>query len=163
MSDWLFEPSMGPGAIVRHAFFLPKFFSVFFSPTEGSTTLSTVHLLCSLQKGLHLTLVFLQEPTTPLLFFPSFSSERDRKRMQMSNPPELIALSCFLLFSLQQSPSCLFSFFRPVVISHAEPSDILNLSVEAAHHDSSMLVCCLSLFPCRLNLHLPLMFQHPDR
>lgn len=24
-SDWLFEPSMGPGGIVRHAFFLPKF------------------------------------------------------------------------------------------------------------------------------------------
>lgn len=68
--------------------------------------------------------------------------------MQMSDPPELISHSLvlsatisFLLvhFFFQQTPTA-----GEVATSHAEHIDILNLTVEAVHHNSSMLVCCLS-------------------
>ncbi|KAF0045984.1 hypothetical protein F2P81_002513, partial [Scophthalmus maximus] len=50
-----------------------------------------------------------------------------------------------------------------VATSHTEHIDILNLTVEAVHHNSSMLVCCLSQLPCCLNLYLSVMPQHADR
>lgn len=91
--------------------------------------------------------------------------------MQMSDPPELIAHSLFL-FSLSHtfSLSCSLIFFllqtpvaEAVATSHTEHIDILNLTVEAVHHNSSMLVCCLSLLPCCLNLYLSVMLQHAGR
>lgn len=87
--------------------------------------------------------------------------------MQMSDPPELISHSLvlsatisFLLvhFFFQQTPTA-----GEVATSHAEHIDILNLTVEAVHHNSSMLVCCLSLLPRCLNLYLSMMLQHAGR
>lgn len=73
--------------------------------------------------------------------------------MQMLGPPELIAHSLFL-FSLSHALSFLlltlffFVLQTPVAgavaTSHTEHIDILNLTVEAVHHNSCMLVHCLS-------------------
>lgn len=147
------------------------------APLRVPQPFSSVQLLCSLQKGLHLALVFFKPPSPPPLPFPfsspsSLTSEKDRKWMQMSDPPELIAHSLFLLFPLPRVlPFLLSSFFffrqtpmaGAVATSHTEHIDILNLTVEAVYHNSSMLVCCVSLLLLCLNLYLSMMPQQAGR
>lgn len=126
ISDWPFEPSMGPSAIVKPCLLPSQVLAVFFRPIEGSPALVQLH--CSLQKDLHLTLVsstpqhtqHIQHTRTSFfpLSSPSFlTSEKGRKEMQMLDPPELIPNSLFLIsFSCVLSLSCslIFSLCRPL-------------------------------------------------
>lgn len=119
ISDWLFEPSMGPGAIVRHAFFLPKFCLCSSAPLRAPQPFSSVQLLCSPQKGLHLALVFIKPPLQPLLFSPpSLLLPPIGKRQEVNADVGTTWAHCsfffFLLFSLSRALSFLLThFFSP--------------------------------------------------
>lgn len=91
--------------------------------------------------------------------------------MQMLDPPELIPNSLFLFsFSCVLSLSCSLIFFPlqtpvdgAVATSQSEHADILNHTGEAVHHNSCMLVCCLSLplalLTWCLNLYMSIILQ----
>lgn len=91
ISDWLFEPSMGPGAIVKHAFFLPKFCLCVLQPHWGLPSPLPVYSSFVASRKAFISHLFSLSPHHKL----SLPSEKDRKWMQMSDPPEHIAHSLF--------------------------------------------------------------------
>lgn len=111
-SDWLFEPSMGPGGIVRHAFFLPKFCLCVLQSHWGLPSPFPVYSsFVASRKAFILHLFSSTPPSTlqpPLLFSsPSLlkkTGSECRCRTHLSS-------FLILLFSLPRSLSCSFIFF----------------------------------------------------
>lgn len=140
-SDWAFVPSMGPGAIVQHAFFLPKFCLRSSGPLRGPQSFSHVKLLCSPQKDLHLTLVSSRSKHTHIrthLFFSSILSFiRYFRKKAWSECRCWTYLSSWLILSSLSFVLFLFPGscgWSSCYITHRTP-DALNLRVEV-HHNS---------------------------
>lgn len=170
----------GPVPLFSHAFFLPKFWLCSSGPLRDPQPLYS-SIVAS--RKTFISHLFLQPPQptqhiqhTRTSFFPLSSpsfltSEKGRKGMQMLDPPELIPNSLFLIsFSCVLSLSCSLIFFPlqtpvdgAVATSQSEHTDILNHTGEAVHHNSCMLVCCLSLplalLTCCLNLYMSIILQ----
>lgn len=147
------------------------------APLRAPQSFSSVQLFCSLQKGLHLALVFFKPPLYTAFFLlvlptpPSLRKKTGSECRCRTHLSSLLILSFsrFLSHAFPLSWFLHFFFFLQtptagaVATSHTEHIDILNLTVEAVHHNSNMLVCCLSLLHCCLNLYLSVMLQHAGK
>lgn len=161
---WVFEPGMGPGAIVKHAFFLPKFCLCVLQPHWGLPSPFPVYSSFVASRKAFISHLFSSSPPPYCSFSPrspnaSLPSEKDRKWMQMSNPPELIAHSlffspmrslflAFFIFSSSDRPPWLKQLLHHTLNTLTFWTSQWRLSITIATCLFVVSLCCIAVWAC---------------